>query len=366
MIALVRRNSSLHLFLRTPPLREISTSAAAVYDVLVNKHDFSPEIAASVSSKLSRFRSPERADSILTFLKQNSFSTTQLQRLVRSDPRILTASAEAAVKLKISIFRDFGFPPEETAKIMSSNNAIIHSSAEKKIIPQLSTLKALLGSNSEVVDLVKRSVWHMTVDLEKLFIPNVDFLKNCGVKMEGIRILLRHFPRCLLLKPELMREAVEKAREMGVDENTKTFVYAVRAIASFRKESWEAKIQGFRDLGVSDSEVVEIFRRSPLVICTSLEKCREIKRLLLGTGRFETADLISDPPTFLCSVERRYKPRLEVLEVLESKGLIKRWPKLSLICRWTDERFFGAFVRPYADQLGEGFVEKYFASREKQ
>ncbi|XP_042017744.1 uncharacterized protein LOC121765606 [Salvia splendens] len=249
------------------------SAAAAVYDVLVNKHDFSPEIAASVSSKLSRFRSPERADSILTFLKQNSFSTTQLQRLVKSDPRILTASAEDGVKLKIHIFKDFGFPPEETAKIMSSNNAIIHSSAEKKIIPQLSTLKALLGSNSEVVDLV-------------------------------------------------------------------------------RKESWEAKIQGFRDLGVSESEVVEMFRRSPLVICTSLEKCREIKRLLLGTGRFEMGDLISDPSTFLCSVERRYKPRLEVLEVSESKGLIRRWPSLSSVCRWTDERFFGVFVRPYADQLG--------------
>ncbi|KAL1540479.1 hypothetical protein AAHA92_24830 [Salvia divinorum] len=196
MIALVRRNlgcltpkhdSSLSLLLRTSPLREISTTtASAVYDVLVNKHDFSPEIATSASFKLSQFRSPERADSILTFLKQNSFSNTQLQRLVKSDPRILTASAEDAVKLKINIFKDFGFSPEETAKIMSSNNAILHSSAEKKIIPQLSTLKALLGSNEEVVDLVKRSVWHMTVDLEKLFIPNVDLLKSCGVTMDGL------------------------------------------------------------------------------------------------------------------------------------------------------------------------------------
>ncbi|KAL1540477.1 hypothetical protein AAHA92_24829 [Salvia divinorum] len=139
---------------------------------------------------------------------------------------------------------------------------------------------------------------------------------------------------------------------MGVDQNTKTFIYAVHAIASFRKESWEAKIQGFRDLGVSESEVMEIFRKSPLVICTSLEKCREIKRLLLATGRFEMGDLISDPSTLMCSVDKRYKPRLQILEVLESRGLISKWPPLSSICRWTDERFVGVFVRPYADQLG--------------
>ncbi|KAG6405526.1 hypothetical protein SASPL_133116 [Salvia splendens] len=131
---------------------------------------------------------------------------------------------------------------------------------------------------------------------------------------------------------------------MGVDQSVKTFVYVVRAIASFRKESWEAKIQGFWDLG-SKRVMVEIFRKSSLVIYTS----------------FEMGDLISDPSTLMCSVEKRYKPGLQILKVLEGEGLIRKWPRLSSICRWTDERFF---VRPYADQLGEVFVEMYCFKRE--
>ncbi|XP_047978109.1 uncharacterized protein LOC125220038 [Salvia hispanica] len=352
--SLCKYNVSLPLLLRNlsaSPEREVVTPGA-VHHVLVNKHDFSPEIASAVSSALSRFRSLQNADSILSLLEEKRFSSSQLQRIVTIYPEILAARADA-VRHKIKILRDFGFSAEEIAKIMSCSNAIQHSSAEKKIIPQLATLKGMLGSNDEVIGLVKRSVWYMTVDLEKIFLPNVDFLRSCGVTTEGIRVFLHNYPRCLLLKPDLMRKAVERATEMGVDQRSKTFVHAVRAIASRSKQSLELKMQGFRDMGVSESEILVMFRRAPTAFCISLDKMKEIKSLLLATGRYEMCDLISDPSTFMCSVEKRYKPRLQVLEMLESKGLIEKWPALSSICRWTDKRFVEKFVRPYSDELGE-------------
>ncbi|XP_042046428.1 uncharacterized protein LOC121792509 [Salvia splendens] len=348
--SLCKYNVSLPQLLRNlsaSPEREVVT-AAAVHDVLVNKHDFSPEIASAVSSALSRFRSFQNADSILTLLEENRFSSSQLQRIVKIYPEILTARADA-VRHKIKILTDFGFSAEEIAKIMSCSN----DTAEKKIIPQLATLKGMLGSNDEVIGLVKRSVWYMTVDLENIFLSNVDFLRSCGVTTEGVRVLLHSYPRWLLLKPDLMRKAVEKAKEMGVDQRSKTFVYAIRAIASRSKQSLELKMQGFRDMGISESEVLAMFRKAPTAFCISLEKMKEIKSLLLGTGRYEMCDLISDPSTFMCSVEKRYKPRLQVLEMLESRGLIEKWPALSSICRWTNERFVEKYVRPYSDELGE-------------
>lgn len=150
----------------------------------------------------------------------------------------------------------------------------------------------MLGSNDEVIGLVKRSVWYMTVDLEKIFLPNVDFLRSCGVTTEGIRVFLHNYPRCLLLKPDLMRKAVERATEMEVDQRSKTFVHAVRAIASRSKQSLELKMQGFRDMGVSESEILVMFRRAPTAFCISLDKMKEIKSLLLATGRYEMCDLI--------------------------------------------------------------------------
>lgn len=330
----------------------VTGTGTALYDVLVNKHHFSSELAAVVSSDLSRSRAPEKADSVLSLLEDNCFSRDQLERIVKSDPRILVASVED-VKLKIKILKDFGFLAEDIAKMSTTNNAVLRSSAEKKIIPQLSALKGLLGSNDEVVGLVKRTTWYMSVDLGKTFVPNVELLKSSGISSESIHMLLCNYPRCLLVKPEIMRQSVEKAKEMGVNQCSKNFVYAVRVIASLNKETWELKMQGVRDLGISDCNVLAMFRKAPLVLCVSLEKMKKVKELLLATGRFDVSSIINDPSTLFISVEKRYKPRLQILKTLETKNLIKKWPSLSAICRYTDAKFFETFVRPYSDQLDQ-------------
>lgn len=362
MIALVRKNlgcckshASLSLLIRnfsTPAWRDV-VDVVAVRDVLVKKHHFAPESASVVASHLGRLRSPERADSILSFLQENRFSSIQLQRIVRTNPRILTASVEDDVKLKIKIFKDFGFAPEDIAKIITGNVAILHSSAEKKIVPQLSTLEDLIGSNVEVVELVKKSGWYMTVDLEKTLVPNLQLLKAAGVDKVGMRLLLYNYPRCLLVKPETMRTSVEKVNEIGVDPRSKAFVYAVRAVASLKEETWELKLQGFKDMGVSESQVLQIFRAVPSVLCSSMEKIKAIRKLLVATGRFDLSDMVKDPSTFLCSIEKRYKPRIQVLEILESKKVIEKWPSLRTICRMPHDKFFEKFVRPYSEYLGE-------------
>ncbi|KAL1540486.1 hypothetical protein AAHA92_24836 [Salvia divinorum] len=104
------------------------------------------------SSRFTKFRDPQRADLVLSFLKENSFTTNQLQKLVIYRVGLL-------IKSRLKVFQELGLSSEEIAKMISSNQAILHSSTENKIIPSLSMLKGLLGSNDDVARLVKRCPW---------------------------------------------------------------------------------------------------------------------------------------------------------------------------------------------------------------
>ncbi|KAL1540483.1 transcription termination factor MTERF4, chloroplastic-like [Salvia divinorum] len=94
MIAIARKNLSC-LFINPNPFLCNSNALSfstwrekrlipvpEICDVLVNKHQFSPELASLASSRLPKFRDPQRTDSVLSFLKENCFTVTQLQKIV--------------------------------------------------------------------------------------------------------------------------------------------------------------------------------------------------------------------------------------------------------------------------------------------
>ncbi|KAI3465112.1 hypothetical protein Pfo_021775 [Paulownia fortunei] len=329
---------SLHFF-STSRERQLVTSSI-VFDILLHKHHFSPEVASQVASYLTRLKNPEKADSILSFLKKSGFSNTYL---------------EDSIKPKIKIFRDLGFSSDDIAKIISSNPAILHLSANNNIIPSLSVLKGLLGSNYDVARLLRRSAWFVTTDLEKTMVPNVEFLKSCGIPMERILLLRYNNPRCLLIKPEIMRKSVDKVEEMGVNSSSKMFIYAVRIIASTSNETWELKFQA---LGFSECDILTMFRKAPLLFAGSMEKIKKIKEVLLATGKFNMSCIVNNPASLGCSIEKRYKPRLRILGILESRNLIKNWPGLGTFYTLSDDKFFKKFISPYLNEVGEVHITK--------
>ncbi|KAL0440065.1 UNVERIFIED_CONTAM: hypothetical protein Slati_2489500 [Sesamum latifolium] len=333
------------------PLSDVSVS-----DFLLHKHNFSPEVASKVASVLTRLKNPEKSDSILSFLKESGFSNTQLEKIVKHRPRLLLARLDKSIKPKIKSFRDLGLSSDETAKVISSNPAILYLSANNNIIPSLSVLKGLVGSNHEVAKLLKLTALVMTSALEKTMVPNVEFLKSCGVPMERINMLLCNYPRCLLRCPETIRQSVSKAEELGVDRNSKMFIYAVRVIASMSKETWELKMQAFRNLGFSESDTLAMFKKAPPLFSGSMEKIRNAKEVLLGTGKISMSCIVKNPMSLACSIENRYKPWLRILGISESRNLIENWPSLGTIYSYTDDKFLRKYIVPYLDELGEAYI----------
>ncbi|PIN22418.1 hypothetical protein CDL12_04867 [Handroanthus impetiginosus] len=266
MSVVIRRGVASLVFNNPSPLcfslslLSFSTSKETLPDNL-RKYDFSPQVASRVASVLARCRNPEKSESVLSFLKENGFSNTQLEQIAKSCPRLLVADIEKIIKPKIKIFQDLGLSAREIAKIISSNPAILTRSIRNGMMPSLTVLKGLMGSNWGVSKLLKISSWFMNVDLDKAMVPNVDFLKSCGIPLNQIIRHICYSPWFILHNPEILRKSVEKADEMGFNRSSPRFMHAVRAL-TLSNESWELKLKTFRNFGFSEDEIFGMIFRN--------------------------------------------------------------------------------------------------------
>ncbi|XP_059629861.1 uncharacterized protein LOC132272785 [Cornus florida] len=363
LISLSLKNSS-HLN-KTPislfPLLFFSSSLEtpiAVANYLNDRHKFSAETASKVSSVVKYVKRPEETDSILSFLQESGFSDTHLQRVIKNAPQVLSANLERSIKPKFKFFQDLGFSSSDVVEIVSNDPRILTRSVDNRLGPSILTLKSVFGSNMDDVSrFVKRYGRILSFDLAKTMIPNIEFImKSCGMSWTQITRYVYNCPRLFLFKPTQIREYVKRVDEMGINRKSKMFLPAIRAIRTMSIENWELKLEVFKSLGFSEDDILSVFRRAPLVFALSERKIRAKTQLLLSTGKCDISYVVNHPFLLTLSVENRLKPRLRVLEVLESRNLLLKNPSLATVFWFTDDKFFEKYVLPYSDEVGELFV----------
>ncbi|KAL3845809.1 hypothetical protein ACJIZ3_003212 [Penstemon smallii] len=352
-----KSNVSFSHYFSTSVKKQQPVTTPTVSEFLMNKHHFSPQSASRVASVLTRMRNPQKSDSVLSFLKDNGFSVTQLEKIVEYRPRFLGASLEKVIKPKIKIFQDLGFSKNDITEIIASNPDIFHRSMNNRIIPSLSVLKGLLGSNVELVKVLTVPSWFVISDMENTLAPNFKFLQSCGIPKEYIIWLMYKYPRTLLHKPESMRKFVEYIDQVGIKRSSKMYIHAIRVLSSMSSESWELKLEAFRNLGFSEDDIVVTFRKAPQVFAVSVNKMKKVKEVLLSTGKYDAMCIVKNPTSLGCSIEKRYKPRLQVLSILESKNLIKNWPSFSVMYQSNNANFLKKFVNPYLNEFRDGCLD---------
>ncbi|CAL5332823.1 unnamed protein product [Camellia sinensis] len=336
--------------------RDRLNSRISLSDYLLHKHQFSPETVSKVSSPVRYLINPERSDSILLFLNETGFSKTHLEQLIKHYPRVLSANLDHTIKPKIKIFQDLGFSSTDIVEIISADPWILMRSADNQLGPSILALKSVLGSNVDVSRVLKISGWFLKHDLGKTMMPNIEFMKSCGISQSQMIKYVYNFPRFFLHKPETIKEFVKRVDEFGIDRSSKTFLHAIRAISSMTVENWQLKLEVFRGLGFSENDIVSVFRRAPQVFAVSVRKIKAGTQVLLGTRNLDISFIINHPNLLIFSVEKRLKPRLQVLKILESKNLLLKKPSLTTICKISDKKFFEKFVRPFSNEVGKMYT----------
>ncbi|XP_059629854.1 transcription termination factor MTERF6, chloroplastic/mitochondrial-like [Cornus florida] len=328
----------------------------AVADYLIDRHKFSAETASKVSSAVKYVKRPEKTDSILSFLQESGFADTHLELLIKRMPRVLSANLERSIKPKFKFFQDLGFSSSDVVKMVSSHPRILASSVDNRLGPSILALKSVLGSNMDVPMVLKKCGRLLGHDLAKTVIPNIEFMKSCGISSSQITHHVCNFARLFLRKPTSIREYVKRVDEMGFNRKSKLFIEAIRVISSMTKENWELKLEVFKSLGFSEDDILSVFRTQPQAFRKSERKIRAITQLLLSTGKCDISFVVKNPEFLGYSVENRLKPRLRVVEVLESRNLLLKKPSLANVCKMSNKKFFEKYVLPFSNEVGQLFV----------
>ncbi|XP_065869522.1 uncharacterized protein [Euphorbia lathyris] len=254
-----------------------STPKITIFDYLVNHQQFSPECAANVSSSSSTeyLKNPQNAESVLNFLKEIGFSKNQIESVVQKAPNVLSAKLEKSIKPKIKVFQDLGFHFTDFANIISTSPWLLRSSADR-LRNCILGLKNVLGPNADICMLLKNSGGRFRgYDLNRTLLPNLEYMKSCGICSLQISAYVCRFPLNYVVEPEKLRCIVQRVDEMGVDRKSKMFIEAVRVMSSMTRENWELKLKLFRDLGFSEQNILVAFRRTPQAFCVSERKIKE-------------------------------------------------------------------------------------------
>ncbi|KAJ6428202.1 hypothetical protein OIU84_023591 [Salix udensis] len=109
----------------------------------------------------------------------------------------------------------------------------------------------------------------------------------------------------------------------------------------------------------SEEEILGgVFKRYPQILAMSEEKIRSAMDFYINTLELQRQIIIACPLCLSYSIDKRIRPRYNVIKVLESKGLIKRDKKISTLLNKSEKTFLINYVSRYVEEV-PGLLELY-------
>ncbi|CAL9004492.1 unnamed protein product, partial [Prunus brigantina] len=197
---------------------------------LINTCGLSPE-GAVLASKWVELQSPERADSVLELLRNYGASQTQISKLIRSHPKLLSTDPEKNLMPKLEFFSSLEISKVDLLKKLAFNPKLLAVSLRNRILPTYNFLRSMLSEkNVGFVFKLKSCIF-----LEghcKHVVPNIGLLRESGMPQPCISFLLtrmiakypvalglslerRLIPRCSVVKVLLLKGFINENLNLG-------------------------------------------------------------------------------------------------------------------------------------------------------
>ncbi|KAF8395568.1 hypothetical protein HHK36_019518 [Tetracentron sinense] len=329
----------------------ISTSIvqpSLTVNYLINSCGLSPESALRASQKIE-IKTAIRPDSVLELFRNYEFTDTHIVKLITKSPSLLLADPIKNLSPKIEFFRNNGISDPILAKMLSADPSILRRSLENQIIPSFNYLKSFLHTNENIAFSLGRATWILHSP-QKVMGPNIAILRNHGVPESIILKMIMIRPRILSLKTYKFSKSVTKIIEMGFDPSSLMFVHGLAALSGVKKGIWEAKLAVYRSYGWSEDEILWMFRKQPVCMAPSAKKIKTALDFFVNKLNWTPADISKYPTTLFLSLEKRTMPRCSVIEVLLSKGLMKKGQMGNALMK-AEDVFLKNYVIKYEEDL---------------
>uniref|UniRef100_A0ACD5ZC31 Uncharacterized protein n=2 Tax=Avena sativa TaxID=4498 RepID=A0ACD5ZC31_AVESA len=344
----VPSNSSLHRLLFATAAPRISPNPSfAVEDYLVDTCGLTRAQALKASSRLSHLKSPSKPDAVLAFLGGLGVSSTDVATLVARDPRLLSAKVDKTLAPIVAELTDLGLSSPDIARLLSFAPLQFRC---RSIVSKVQYYLPLFGSSENLFRALKHGSYMLGRNLERVVMPNVAFLRECGLCDRDIAKLGIQVGRMLTTNPERVQAMVACAEGLGVPRGSAMFRHMLQAVAFFNEKGIAAKVDYLKKtFRWSDAEVSIAISRGPFMLRRSKESLQLKSDFLISEVGLEPAYIARLPAMITYSLEGRVRPRYYVVKFLKKNGLQARNWTFDTIVKASEKVFIEKFICPHKE-----------------
>jgi len=360
---ILRSPSRLPASSHAPPLILHSSAAAAsssgsfaAADYLVSRCGLTQAQALKASAKISHLPSSAKPDAVLAYLESTlRIPAADVARVILMDASFLCADVEQTLARRVADLRDLGLSRDQIARLVP---LVPNSFRNRFLRSNLEFWLAEIGSFDKLLKVLRSCSGLLSMDLDKVARPNVAFLRQCGQDISEIAGTNLYVSRIFTMKPELLKETVQRVEELGVERSARMFRRAIAVVAFIDKGVIARRILLLHNVGFSKDDVLAIVRKQPLVLGTSEQKIQGNMDFLMKDVGLEVSYIARRPVLLMYSVERRLLPRHYLLKVLREKGLLKGQPDYYGTASMGEKIFVEKFVHPFKNHV-PGLTDDY-------
>ncbi|KAK1318664.1 hypothetical protein QJS10_CPB04g00423 [Acorus calamus] len=319
---------------------------------LTSSCGLSPE-AALRASKWVTLKTTKNADLVLDFFRNHGFDQIHIAKVITGQPMLLSLHVERILKPKMDFLTRYGFSSSQLIKNLSRSPKVLCQSLENQIIPSFKFLEGVIGKQEDVIVSVNRSMDLLHIYSLKRLKLNISYLRDHGVPASHVsKFLLRRPNMFCMVDPDRFRTSLVTIHGMGFNPLSTMFVEAVGTLL-ISKTNWEEKSELYRNLGWSEDDLLSAFKKQPKCMQISEKKIKRGFEFFVGELGCHPSLLSGCPVLLFLDLEKRVIPRCSVLQVLLSKGLIKKDMKWTYALIPSEKRFLERFVTKYEEEVPE-------------
>ncbi|OEL37631.1 hypothetical protein BAE44_0001350 [Dichanthelium oligosanthes] len=307
-----------------------------------------------------RLRSTKNAHAVLALLRDTiGMSPAQVARLVAAHPAVLASST---IGPKFGFYlHELGLSAAEARRfLLASPNRFLTAGLDSRLRPNHRLLRDLLGSDDNVHAAVKQSIELIYENLEVTLLPKLQALRDHGVTEKVLVKLVTTHPKAVVHRSTRFDEGLAAMKDFGVAPDSGIFPYAFGVFAKIYQSKWDRRIENYLSLGWTEEQVRRAFIRHPYCMSVSDDKVRQLMCFFSEKLGWNPEYVSSSPIVLSFSYEKRVLPRYKVLNILVSRGVIKKGIKMSKLVI-SEKQFMERYVSRYQEAIPQ--VLKVYKAR---